>query len=239
MKKGFGILMAGLILAFSGSAQAQEMAVSVEGAVDGYYQYIWRGYNLGDKSVLQPSLTFGFGETGLAVNVWGSAAMQSRGRLEATDELDFTASLDRSLGEDSPVGISLGYIQYTFPNAGAGSKHSEEVYGGLSLDHTIAPSLTFYYDFGLVDGWYIAAGIAPEFPLGEEEGAPTLSLSASVAMSDYGGDSGFNDFTASASISFTSGVFTFSPIVGYAYAADLINPNNSEVWGGISISFTK
>ena len=46
----------------------------------------------------------------------------------------------------------------------------------------LAPSLTLYYDFGLIDDFYITAGVAPEFPLGDQDDAPVLGLSASIGM---------------------------------------------------------
>ena len=243
MKVVFGVLMAGLMLMSVGAVQAQQ-EVSIDVALDGYSGYIWRGGILGadDKAVLQPSLTLGIGETGLSFNVWGSAFVQDRTPLDQVDELDLTVDLSRSLGEDSPVSFSVGYIQYTFPSLNTGTKHSEEVYGGLSLDHILAPSVTFYYDFGLIDGWYLTAGVGPEFPLGEEEGGPTFSLGASVGISDsaYGtnGSTGFNDVTVTGSVNFSSGQFSISPTVGFSYADDSINADNSSFWGGISIGFT-
>lgn len=92
---------------------------------------------------MQPSLTLGFGESGVAFNVWGSAFGMDRSAPESTDqvdELDFTLSYDTSLGEDGKVGLSLGFIEYTFPSLDAGTKHSEEAYGSLSFDNTIAVS---------------------------------------------------------------------------------------------------
>lgn len=235
MKVVIGVLMVGLMSV--GAVQAQQ-EVSVDVALDGYSGYIWRGGILGadDKAVLQPSLTLGIGETGLSFNVWGSAFVQNRTSLDQVDELDLTVDLSRPMGLDSPVSFSVGYIQYTFPSLDAGIKHSEEVYGGLSLDHMLAPSVTFYYDFGLIDGWYLTAGVGPEFPLGEEEGGPTFSLGASVGISDsaYGGKSGFNDITVTGSLNLSSGIFSISPTVGYSYA----DSDNSSFWGGISIGFS-
>ena len=240
MKMTFGILISGFLLIFAGGLYAQDSQVSFDAALDGYSGYIWRGGVLGadDKAVLQPSATVGFGESGVALNIWGSFFAQSRSSLDSADELDLTLSLDRPLGEDSPVSFSIGYIQYTFPSASSGSKHSEEVYGGISLDHSLAPSMTLYYDFGLTDGWYFTAGIGPEFPLGEEEGGPTFSLGASASLSNYGGDSAWNDVTVTGSVNFSSGQFSISPMVGFCVSNKDIYTSDQSFWGGISIGFT-
>ncbi len=240
MRNAYYILVTGLTLALSGNVAAQDMQISVDGSVDAYSQYIWRGYNLADKVSIQPSLTLGLGESGVAFNIWGSAAMQDRGapaNLDGADELDFTLSYDRTLSEESGVGISVGYIQYTFPSVDSGT-HSEEFYGGISLDNAAAPSLTAYYDFGLANAWYISFGIGPEFPL-DSEGKASLGLGASVGLSDATRDFGFNDVTLTASIGFSQGMWTISPTFGYSYADDSVNNDNSEVWGGVSIGFSK
>lgn len=241
MLRIFGTLLATAILFSSSPIRAQEeMNISVDGAVDTYSQYIWRGYNLGNKVAMQPSLTLGFGESGMSLNIWGSASMMDRSEpknLKDFDELDFTLSYDRTLSEESGVGISLGYIQYTFPSVAEGT-HSEEFYAGLSLDNAAAPSLTAYYDFGLADAWYITFGIGPEFALGSE-GNTSLGIGASVGMSNGTGSAAFNDVTFSASLGIPAGAFTISPVLGFSYADKKVNPDESEAWGGLSISFSK
>ena len=240
MLRIFGILLAAILFSSSTVRAQQEMNITVDGSLDSYSQYIWRGWNLGNKVAMQPSLTLGFTETGLSLNIWGSAAMMDRSEpdnLKDFDELDFTLSYDRTLSEESGVGISLGYIQYTFPSVDSGT-HSEEFYAGLSLDNAAAPSLTAYYDFGLAEAWYITFGIGPEFAL-DTEGKASLGLGASVGLSDGTGSLAFNDVTFSASIGIAAGAFTISPVLGYSYADKDVNPDNSEAWGGLSISFSK
>jgi hypothetical protein len=226
----------------AGDAFAQS-EVSVDVSLDALSGYVWRGGILGsdEKLVLQPSLTFGFGESGVALNVWGSGFVSDRSTLDQVDELDFTLSYDTSLGEDGKVGLSIGIIEYTFPSLNAGTKHSEEVYGGLSFDHQLAPSITVYYDFGLIDDYYVTAGVGPEFPLGDGDNAPVLGLGASVGVSGdaYGGSSGFNDVTFTASIGWASGNWSFGPFAGFSYADDGVNVDNSSFWGGVSIGFSK
>ena len=246
MKHIAGLLMIGLIFTTSGIAVSEETKVSAEAGLDAYSQYVWRGQNLADKFSLQPSVTFGFGETGVSFNVWGSLAVQDRGtpnNLDKADEFDFTVGFDRILNEESGVGISLGFIQYTFPNAVSGSQHSEEFYGGISVGNLAAPSLMVYHDFGLIDATYLSLGISPEIPL-DQEGLASLSIGINLAFSNYGGtgnkEFGFNDFTISTAVSFGAGAFSISPVFGYSYGDDRIitKTDNGEVWGGISIGIS-
>lgn len=226
-------------VAATSPAMAQEdMEISVEVGVDALSGYIWRGMTLGadDALVLQPSITFGFAESGLSLNIWGSFFAMDRGAPKSTDqadELDFTLDYSTSL-PDSPVGISIGYIQYTFPSLD-GTKHSEELYASLGVDNVLAPSLTVYYDFGVIDDYYAALAIGPEIPLSEAENAPTLGLSASVAFSgdSYGGVAGFNDLTVGASLGFSAGSLS----LGVTFADESVNPDTT-IWGGLSIGFS-
>ena len=250
MKKILAVFAVLVGLSAGDCARAQS-EISVDVSVDAISGYIWRGGILGSDEalVLQPSLTLGFGESGVAFNVWGSAFGMDRSAPESTDqvdELDFTLSYDTSLGEDGKVGLSLGFIEYTFPSLDAGTKHSEEAYGSLSFDNTIAPSITVYYDFGLIDDYYVTAGIGPEFPLGDADNAPVLGLSASVGFSgggyDFsGGDSaGFNDVSVGASVGFTAGEISISPYIGATFTDEKVgNTDDRAFWGGISIGFSK
>lgn len=227
-------------VAATSPAMAQEdMEISVEVGVDALSGYIWRGGILGadDALVLQPSITFGFAESGLSLNIWGSFFAMDRGTTDQADELDFTLDYTASL-PDSPVGISIGYIQYTFPSLD-GTKHSEELYASLGVDNVLAPSLTVYYDFGAIDDYYAAVAIGPEFPLSEAENAPTLGLSASVGFSgdSYGGAAGFNDLTVGASLGFSAGSLSLAPTLGVTFADEGVNPDTT-IWGGLSIGFS-
>ena len=115
------------VIAGLGATEARAQSeVSVDASLDALSGYVWRGGILGSDEdlVLQPSLTFGFGESGIALNVWGSFFAMDRGTLDQVDELDFTLSYETSLGEDGQVGLSIGFIEYTFPSLNAVSTAS-------------------------------------------------------------------------------------------------------------------
>jgi hypothetical protein len=62
--------------------------VSVSGSATFVTKYIWRGYNLVDDPAIQPSLDFGFGDSGFSANVWHSAGLADRDISGTADELD-------------------------------------------------------------------------------------------------------------------------------------------------------
>lgn len=242
MKKLCGFLLAGILLAAPANAQ---MSVSV--TLDSYTGYIWRGYVIGadDRIVAQPGIEVGFGETGLTVGGWGSWFVQDRindrnpdAQTQNVDELDFYADYSRSLSEDMGLGISIGYIQYVFPSASEDSNLSQEAYIGISLDNAISPAVTFYYDFGLVEAWYVSLSTGYDIPLGSEDGQ-VLSIGASVAMSNYEDKTGFNDVTVTASLSCNACSIAIAPTIGFSYADTKINPDNRTIWGGVSIGFSR
>lgn len=236
MKKFLGVLMAGLMLV--GSASAQE--TTVDGSLDVLSGYIWRGGVIGadDKVVVQPGIGLTFGESGLSAGIWGSAFLQSRGVLDQVDEVDLWIDYTMALGEDSPLSLSIGFTEYFLPSLSVGTKHTEEAYIGLSVDHPISPSLTFYYDFGTVDAWYLVLSGGTDVPLGDDEDGPALSIGASIAMSDYGGKTGFNDAGVSASVTFPAGQFSITPKVGLSYGDDKVNIDNTSFYGGVGIGMS-
>lgn len=240
MKKLFGILLVGMLLVAPANAQED---VSFGITLDGYSGYIWRGavVEADDKIALQPGIELGFGESGLTVGAWGSWFVQDRERTKGVDEIDLYADFSTMLTEESGVGISIGFIEYVYPNGDAGEKHTEEAYVGFSLDNAIAPALTFYYDFNLFKTWYLALSAGIDVPLGSEDG-PALSLGASVAMSNVedsdGKKTGFHDITMTASVGFDVGSISISPTIGFAYADARVNKDKSTFWGGIGIGFS-
>ncbi len=119
---------------------------------------------------------------GLTLNIWAS--------MDATDineddgeswhmgELDYTLSYGFSPAEW--LDLEGGVIWYTFPSADT----TGEVYAGATLaDCPLSPSVTVYYDFDEVDGWYVNAGISHTY-----EATDRLGLSAGAWIGWANGD---------------------------------------------------
>lgn len=221
-------------------AFAQIGNVSVEGGVDLVSHYIFRGVGFTNKPTAQPSLTIGFGESGFAFNVWGSAALKQRSIQDAGDELDFTLTYDSSLGEQyHDLGLTVGMIQYTFPSLDKGERITTEFFVGLSMDKILSPSLTLYRDAGQFDYWYVNGSIGHEIPL-TSEGDVSVGVSGDIGYSDTTERLEFNHVGGSVSLSASRSLFSASATIGIVRRIeDIVEAGGepTQVWGGVSLGF--
>ncbi len=209
--------------------------------------YVWRGINLTDDPVFQPSLTFAW--KGLSVNFWGNMDLTDvNGNRREFNEADVTVSYG---GEAGSVSYEVGVIRYHFPNTPFPG--TTEVYGAVGLDLPLSPTLTVYYDCDEADGYYATLGVGHTF-----EDLVTLSetcsmsceVSASVAYADadynafYFGvaDSAFVD--ALVSIGFPVAIgdhVTITPSASYSNILDgtlaAAAGKQSNWWTGITLGF--
>jgi len=123
-----------------------------------YSKYMWRGVNLSNGGVFQPSLTVGF--QGLELNIWGSYEFTdnvlypsgSNGKNRFT-EWDTTLSYS---GE-SPYGSwTIGTTQYAYPTTGFAN--TTEVFGQFNLNHALNPYFAAYFDVDESKGTYLRLG---------------------------------------------------------------------------------
>jgi uncharacterized protein (TIGR02001 family) len=220
LKKALAGVAAGMM--FLGSATAgEELPFDVEVGADLFSHYVWRGMILTDDPVLQPSLTLS--SCGFSANVWGSIDMtdinEDPGEDYHMQELDFTLSYDFSPVEGLDLGV--GVIYYTFP--GTGFDSTQEAYASVALSEVpfVTPSITAYYDFDEIEGWYVSFALDKEFELSEKL---ALGVGASLGFGDsdynmgYWGvdDSGLNDLNLSASLSYqVNDAFSIGISAGY------------------------
>ena len=129
-----------------------------------YSKYVWRGYELSKESlVMQPSLTASY--MGFGFNLWGNLDTDQDLDLYGDEsanwnETDMTLSYDNSVGMMS---YSLGYIYYGLDSA----DDTQEMYGSISLDTILAPTLAVYRDIDTFPGWYTTLGVSHSFQLSE------------------------------------------------------------------------
>ena len=258
MRKARGMLLiaaaAAAALAALAPARAEEPEAaprkdwSVELGLTCNSKYVWRGLNLTDDPVFQPSVTFAW--KGLSLNVWGSMDLTSvNGNNDEFNELDYT--LDYS-GEWEMLSYSVGIISYHFPNTRFAG--TTEVYGTLGLDVPLSPTLTVYYDCDEADGWYGKFALSHKFESVvsiSETCSMSCEVSASVAYADadynafYFGvaDSAFVD--ALVGISFPvaiGGHVTITPSANYSNILDdklaAAAGKESNFWTGLSLTFS-
>lgn len=204
-------LLTGAVIALAAIAPVVYGASEI--TVDYVSAYVWRGQVLNSAAVVQPGMTV---ETpvGLSLNAWGNMdATKKNEKGGKFNEIDLTANYSVPMGEDMPVALDLGVINYTFPylkeDVEGGADETTEIYASLGFDVIAAPALTVYYDVDNVNGYYANLGIGHSFELTE---MAALDLGASIGYADsaynkaYFGDSAdraaFNDMNLSVGISY-------------------------------------
>ncbi|MFC1557029.1 TorF family putative porin [candidate division KSB1 bacterium] len=193
-------------------------------------KYIWRGYNIADTPVMQPSVTLEEETTGLSVNIWGSAALTDRGEFDTADELDFTLTYSTSFVEN--VECTAGSIFYTFPTQ---YPFDFDNHTTFELFFTASPSnlpvnteLTVYYDFNLGDDLYASIKLNDNVPLSG------LSVGYSVGIGynngQFGSERGISDIVVAVDSAFLLKNLTIAP--GFQCILtpeDSVNPDNEIV----------
>jgi uncharacterized protein (TIGR02001 family) len=248
-------LALGAVTMLLGTVRADDKALpfDVELGVDVFSHYMWRGMVVNEDPVVQPSVTVSkdlFGGT-VAFNVWSSFDLtdfsETNGSSGHLQEIDYTLSYGKSLTEW--VDFETGVIYYRFPGDAGTLPSTWEAYASFSFPATcfVTPSVTAYYDFDEVDGWYVKAALDREFAITE---AVTLGLSTSVGYADadynayYFGvdDSAFTDLNFGASLSYqVTENFSVGISAGYTLVidSDLRDAVNDEdkFYTGVSASF--
>lgn len=201
-------------------------------------RYIWRGFDMNpdNKPALQPSLTYNFGESGVALNLWGSISFEHKQLNEADITLSYTFKTP------SKYSLSVGFTHYgwyfaddfTFKN-----NTSQEVYVSAGLPECfLSPNLSVYYDFGVGDGLYAQLGVAHRLNVAKEVGID-LSASLGYTSKQWVDKSGFTNLLLGATVPFKVDKVTISPFVNMIFILmDEINPGtDNEFVLGASIQF--
>lgn len=138
------LLIGGMACPTDGKAGDGGISASADMAV--YNQYIWRGAPQNtNKTATQGdlALTLPLGPGDLSASVWASNTFASPApQFKGQDAIEFDWTLDYSVSLGD-FGISLGSIYYTYLRDS--TANFVEVYGGLSYDAVISPSVSVYY----------------------------------------------------------------------------------------------
>jgi len=149
--------------------------------------------------VLQPGFTLTSG--GLSVGVWSNFDTAQNDSLNSTETdtiVSYTKGFEglRVLGKDlNKVNVSVGHTYYDFPGSNG---FSREYFLGLGYETFLAPTLTWYHDYGVERkgggrGDYYVLGAGHSLSLVESYGV-TLDLAGHVGynkdlfMRGEGGD---------------------------------------------------
>lgn len=204
-------------------------------------RYIWRGFDLNPpkKPAVQPQVTYAFGDSGFAVNLWCNFSFEDH----ETNEVDFTLTYDFKTGEN--YSLTVGLTNYCWPFA-EGFKFKEfndfatqEFFVSAGFPKVfLSPTISVYYDINLGDGLYAELGVGHGVEINKNM---VLDLSASLGYNagqwlPDGADTGFSDLNLGAALPLKAGKFTVTPYATYTFVLlDSVGPDD-HFWFGISIS---
>lgn len=225
------VVMVGMAVLFAGSALQADENVAVDTSADFFNKYIWRGQNIVDDWVFEPTVSVSY--KGLSASFWGNLDMtDENGSSGEFSEIDLTLDYSDQFPDFETLGYSVGMINYDFPVKGS-ADDTTEVYAGLNLDVPASPSVTFYRDVDEAkNGMYISVGVGhsfenvfelcPDTPVGVDIGA-TLGWGNSTYNKFYwgttpdgssiGGES--NDLVLSLALPFELGGFGVTASLNY------------------------
>ena len=213
-----------MIVGLSSICLAEDEAGPTFGiSADFYSKYIWRGQNINDDYVFQPTASVSI--DGLEFAIWGSYDFTSiNGNAGEFTEIESWMEYSDSINGLDGLEYILGVINYHFPSVVG---DTTELYWGLCLpEMPFSPSVSVYHDIDVVDGTYVSLGgsysIEKLFELSES--IPVgMDLGASIGWcdSDYNNvywrisDGKVNDLTLSLSFPMQFGNWTFAPSFNY------------------------
>lgn len=238
MKKACIVVWSVLFLAF-GAAGTAVGAEATAGA-DVASAYVWRGITFNDGLVVQPYVDVAAGN-GFAINVWGNYDIDDYDNTlddNEFSEIDLTLSYGFSL---DPVDITVGHIEYLFPNGGEGTS---EVFlsAYISLLEGVSAGVDAYYDYDVVEDYYISASLAYDVTLDSGLGLGA-GASAGYAGEDFtiGPDDGLHEYTFSANASFpVTDAVGLSAFVAYTdtFDEDVLPEQDVDLYGGGGFSWS-
>lgn len=204
--KGLKIAVLTVVLTFfmSMGAVFAEDAVTGSASVGVFNKYIFRGYEISNRSVvIQPALSASY--KGFSVSFWGNidtdehktqtVLAPDREGQKSFNEVDLTLSYTYVIDKLSLTG---GYIYY-------GTKYTaetEEVFISATCDTLLKPTLAIYRDITEYVGTYINLSISHSVPVYKDI---TLDLGASAGY--FAGDDNYWNTYESSTGGYTGGKY--------------------------------
>ncbi len=260
LKKRSVFTFLGIVMCFLtavGTSLAEEEKPTADLTVSALSQYIWRGQELSqDSMVIQPSMTIEY--MGFGFNLWGNLDTETVSEdTNNWNETDMTLYYGTSFG---PVGVTGGYIYYALD----GALDSQEFFVSVSLDTLLSPTVTVYREFAHYPSWYITAEVSHSFALPYDMSLDVGAVASYLVSdddSDYpeiGGNgnptgdefNNLHDGTISAALNIpVSNYVTVTPQVYWTFplsddASDEMEwrsvdgDDDNFFYGGVSVSFS-
>ena len=169
MKAGYAVICLSIV---GVSLAEDQVAPTVTGSLtlEAYSKYVWRGLNSNDDWVFWPCLSVAYGPW--SAYVFGSLELTNANSYGPTPEpkgkfTEYDVNLTYA-GKLDKYPFTLGAVQYVYPKTG--SAQTGEVYGTISAPVVGNPTLSAYYDYEFIHGFYTA--LSGSHVLGAVEGAP-------------------------------------------------------------------
>jgi len=251
----FCVLCLGLITAalVTTTVLADDKIVTFGFSADYYSKYVWRGQNVDNSSVLQPTVSASaYGFTG---SFWGNIDMTNRSKTAPDNawefsEYDWTLDYTNTIPGIDWLSGSLGAIYYQFPNTAF--TQTTEIYGGLSLPTIpLSPSFKWFRDVDSVKGSYFQFGIGHTFDkiyTFSENSSCSLALGASYGWANSQYNQGYfgiegghsNDLTLTAALPVSLDAWTIKPSINYSTMLSNkiqeATDKSDNLWVGVGIS---
>ncbi len=198
------------------SAQAQDEEKAWSVSFDNAFtsKYIWRGQNLSNTASMQPG--FGFSYGGFSVSTWSNVAHTAFGDSDIAGNhwTEHDLTLDYGFALTDKVSLNVGYINYAFPNFREG-RYTNEVYGAISVDTILQPTVAVYGDMHNGDGMYYNFGVGHSVDVGSGV-ALTLSAALGVNQGQWIEKTAVSDVVLAVSLDLPVGSnVTLSPFYNY------------------------
>jgi hypothetical protein len=210
------------------SAFAQEPAVEFELDSPFFTKYVWRGLNVVDGPVWQPSVTASYGAWSL--NLWGN--------FEIDDSSDYGPGFGSGRGKFTEVDTTVaygatsgdwdwtaGYIRYDYPNTGF--EETSELFVGATHASEWSPSIELYTDIDAVHGTAALLGVSKVLTASEKG---ELEVSFGLGYGD-------SEFTAYYLGTGKAGLTDAS--VGLTYIHTINSTSSVTVYGSFSALLSK
>ncbi len=247
MKKGF----LGLVLFFAVSflslktASPATIELDVSAGADISNAYVWRGITFNDEGVIQPYLDVSHPTIGLGFNVWGNFDL---GDFDGAVESAEFSEVDLTFYYNVPIEIfdlSVGYIDYLFPNAGALNTGEIYISVGKELVKGLSAGAAVYFDVDEVKGVYGNVNLSYSIPVSEklsfDIGAAMGIADSDFAASAGGTDSGLFDYNLSLTGSYSiADRLSLGAFLKYtdSFDTDVLPAQITDIYGGTSISYS-
>ena len=208
--------------------------------VDAASSYIWRGFDLNPhkKPVIQPSIDFAFGQSGLSLNLWASLSFVQKDLNELDATLSYTTEISKDLALTAGL---IHYAWYLADNFRFKDDTSHEIF--LTIESPtvlLQPTLSFFYDFTVGDGIYLQLEIGHSFSI-----IDTISANLSASLGYNGGqwlaeesDPGFSDLDIGLTLPFQSGPFRIAAFAHYTFVLLEAIGEENHFWFGLSLSYS-